>query len=324
MNIGVTGATGFVGSVLVDRLVKEGHKVRVLSRRKAFNLPADIEIYYGDLSLHDESFDLFVNNCDVIIHCAAEIKNSELMDDVHIHGTKKLLNSCLSYVESGKSIHWIQLSSVGVYGPAKIPGMKREVREDTFPMPINKYEISKLASDRLIEAISVPGFSYSIVRPSNILGAGMANKSFWQLCSVIQKKKFFYIGKSKAILTYIDVNDVVNALYSCISHPGAKNQIFNISSDTPMQLFIEEIARTLGVKILNICLPLSLIRLFLFLFEGRTWLPITTARVNSLISQTSYPIYKIKNLLGYELMYPMPMGATQLIERNLDAIKSNW
>ena len=64
MNIGITGASGFVGSVLVNKLLKDGHKVRVLTRRKTFSYPADIEIYHGDLSSQDENFDLFVINCE--------------------------------------------------------------------------------------------------------------------------------------------------------------------------------------------------------------------------------------------------------------------
>jgi len=321
MIVGITGASGFVGAAVMKRMLSNGHFVRVLSRKPSLYFPKEVEVYYGDLSNNESTLDHFVSGCDVLIHCAAEIHNTHLMHLVHVVGTKMLLDACTRYAAKDNKIHWIQLSSVGVYGSANDKSQKMIISEDSTPNPIGVYETTKFESDQLIQKCHSSNFSYTILRPSNIIGKEMTNKSFWQLCFVIKKNLYFHIGGPEAISTYIHIDDVTGVILKCIFSPAAINQIFNISSDFPMQDLVKEISLCISVNIPKLRVPLTLMRLFLFIFEGRIKMPISTARVNALVNKTRYPIDKLHKLLEYNLTKPMPFGAVDIISSNQDLMK---
>lgn len=321
MIVGITGATGFVGAAVIKRLLSDGYCVRVLSRKSALNFPAHVEVFHGDLSNTESNFDHFVTGCNILIHCAAEIHDSQLMHLVHVSGTKMLLDACERSMVNGNKIHWIQLSSVGVYGPAINRLQNRVITENSTTNPIGVYEITKLESDDLVRKLKLSSFTYTILRPSNIIGKDMTNQSFWQLCFAIKKNLYFHIGNPDSIATYIHIDDVVEAMLKCMLCPAARNQIFNISSDVFMQDLVKKIAEYVGSKNPKIRLPLPFISLFLYLFEGKLKLPISTARVNALTNRTRYPIDKIHSLLEFNLTKPMPLGVTDVISSNINLMK---
>ena len=93
----VTGATGFLGSAVMHRLLNAGHEVRLLvrgssDRRNIANLP--VEITEGDLRDH-HSLEKAVNGCDYLFHVAADyrlwVPDPQTMYDINVHGTKALI-----------------------------------------------------------------------------------------------------------------------------------------------------------------------------------------------------------------------------------------
>jgi nucleoside-diphosphate-sugar epimerase len=120
-------------------------------------------LYFGDLSII-RSLTEFVKNIDVLYHCAAELIDESKMETTNVLGTETLIKAA-----SGKVLHWVQLSSVGVYGPIG----KGLITEDQLYNPINAYEKSKLQSDLLVlKATEQRLFTSTIIRPSNV---------FWNL-----------------------------------------------------------------------------------------------------------------------------------------------
>ena len=114
MLVGITGGTGFIGRALVRRHLAAGDTVRLLSRRLGDNvaLPDTVQAFHGDLTGAVGSLVPFVDGVDVLYHCAGEIRDLTRMYSVHVTGTKNL---CFA---AGHRIgHWVQLSSVGAYGP---------------------------------------------------------------------------------------------------------------------------------------------------------------------------------------------------------------
>jgi nucleoside-diphosphate-sugar epimerase len=87
------------------------------------------------------------------------------------------------------------------------------VTEDSPETPANAYERSKSASDELVRAAASGGmFEAVLLRPSNVFGDGMTSNYSRQICSMIQRGCFFYIGPPSSFVSFIHMNDVVQAL----------------------------------------------------------------------------------------------------------------
>jgi nucleoside-diphosphate-sugar epimerase len=305
----VTGANGFIGRSLTKRLVNDGFIVRVLSRSKAKHQLDNVDVIYGDLaSGEDDLFNIAVG-CDVIFHCAGEINDQHKMQALHVEGTKKLIDAINKSIDlDGKPKHLIQLSSVGAYGPSIKPNQARVVTEECECNPEGEYEITKTLSDQLIINSS---HTYTILRPSNVVGLFMKNQSFRGLLSFIKKRQFFFIGSKSSIATYIHVDDVVEALVLCALDKRAKNQIFNLSNDCKLIDIANSVALSYCLQGHFLCLPEKPLRWLVWLFSKFFRLPLTNARIDSLVSKTTYPSTKIKDVLGFSPVRSIPDFAVE-------------
>lgn len=305
----VTGANGFIGKSLVDALYRQGFTVKVLTRRSGCEFQDGIQVVRGDLSTPDCPLARFLSGCEVLFHCAGEIRDVAAMQLLHIHGTQRLLQAALQEsAQTGKKIHWVQLSSVGAYGPPQGTASNgRTVTEDTPTRPVGEYEVTKAKADELVLQASEDGvMTYSIVRPSNVFGPKMSNQSLRGLIEMVQRGLFFYVGRHGAVATYVHVDDVVVALMKCAVEPKAKNRIYNLSSDCLLEDLIKHIASSLGVRLPWLRIPESLIRTAVGLVEGWVRIPLSQSRTNALVNRTRYPADRIVSELGFNFSRPLP------------------
>lgn len=304
MKICVTGGTGFIGRQLVIALIAQGHTVIVPTRDKDAVNSSSRGIHYIHCNLIDPDEDLrrCVDGCDVILNCAGEINEKKSMMELHVHATHRLLKTFINYLNSNRRVgHWVQLSSVGAYGPATPSNKIRIVTEDTELAPIGDYEITKTKADELIVATARQTpclFTYSILRPSNVWGSSMPNSALRAWALAIKRGRFFFIGPKDAISTYIHVRDVVDALIACAFNGNAVNQIFNISNDCYQVELVSAMAKVLGVKEPNARLPEWMARFMSLLMSRIKGFPLTQSRVNALVSRTHYSSEKIRLILG--------------------------
>jgi len=306
MKIAITGATGFIGKLLVEKHLQLGDEVHVLTRNKGkIDLfDSRVKIHLGDLS-HTESLTDFIENIDVLYHCAAEIRDESKMRLINVEGTINLINAA-----KGKVKHWVQLSSVGVYGPI----YKGEINENQSYNPINEYEKTKLESDLIVlKAAQSNSFTYTFVRPSNVFGAQMRNQSLFQLIRTIENGYYFFIGPKGASANYVPVENVIEALYLAGTHLKAKNNIYNISSHTSIENFIGYISENLNRPYPKFRIPIGIImfmaRLTFFIPKN----PLTVSRVNALSVRTIYLNSKIENELGYNSVKTIKEGVRDLV-----------
>jgi len=312
MKIAITGGTGFIGEKLVLKHLEKGDSVRVLTRKsgKDSGLPKEVEIHNGDLNGKSDPLISFVNNSDILYHCAAELNNPKLMHLTHIKGTKKLLDAA-----SGKIGRWVQLSSVGVYG-----SHRKGIIDETIKInPVGEYEVTKAGSDEIIMDAGLKNkIEYSILRPSNIFGPTMKNRSLFQLIKMIDRQLFFFVGRPGASANYIHVDNVVDALIKCGKKKASLNQIFNISDYMVMEDFIAIIANKLNKKEPNFRLPENIVRLTagLAAILSRVFakIPLTPARVDALTLRSSYSIERITNKLGYSHGKTMEQGLEEMVK----------
>lgn len=309
MKISITGANGFIGRKLVGALSRKNHAISVLSRHSNLKLPAGVRVVKGDLTSIHCPLDHLLEGCEVVFHCAGDAHNDATMRPLHVDGTQRLLDAVYKEAcQRKRVIHWIQLSSVGIYGPLyRAADSDRIVTEDTPARPLGEYEITKTLSDELVIQAGKSGLmTYSILRPSNVFGAEMPNQSLRSLGAMVRRGLFFYVGRPGALATYVHVDDVIEALLRCGTDHRAKGKVFNISNDCFLEEMVDGIASALGVARPWLRLPESPVRIATHVISKFTRIPLTQERINALVSRTRYPCLKLEQELGFSPRISVP------------------
>lgn len=170
----VTGGAGFIGSNIVEELLKVGYEVRVLDnfstgKRDNLNgLEDNIQLFEGDIRSHNIVQEA-VNGMDVILHQAAlpsvprSIKDPITTNDVNINGTLNLLEAA---VKSSVQ-RFVYASSSSVYGDS--PELPK--KETMTPNPLSPYAVSKLAGEKYCQVFSrIYGIETIGLRYFNVFG----------------------------------------------------------------------------------------------------------------------------------------------------------
>ncbi|MDF1656645.1 MAG: NAD-dependent epimerase/dehydratase family protein [Verrucomicrobiales bacterium] len=313
----VTGASGFIGLRLVESLLDGGHCVRVLTRGLREVKPHGTEVVIGDLTSSDCPLASFLKGCELLFHCAGEIHNSEVMELLHVEGTSRLIEAVKREVEhSGEPIHVVHLSSCGAYGPPPA-GVRsdRFVTEDSAIRPTSIYEVTKAKSDEIVaEGCQGDGLTYSILRPSNVVGVAIANHPLERMVRLVKSGKFFFLGKAGAITTFVHVDDVVSALVRLSKEEGACGDVYNLSSDCSLESLIDEIADCLNVPMPRLRFPVFVVRWPLIIAAALLKKLIHVPVLDSLVIRTRYPSEKIESELGFKFSKPFPCAVTELID----------
>ena len=289
----ITGSTGFIGSAFIAYVRSLQCSVRVVTRRPYLLSPllSDVEVVYGDfLSTHDWSD--AVRDVDVIINIAAELNNLSTINSVNFIGPSLLLKAA----QHAGVKRWVQLSSVGAYGPLQ----RGLVCEDWPELPQNAYEVSKTRFDNHLISSSLNGqIEYCILRPSNVYGSNMRNQSLFKLLHSISNHTFFYIGPPGSSANYVHVDDVVHALVLSLFHPNARNKTFIVSSWAPFEDLVEGLALGFGLKIPKVRISILLARLLALPSKLFPSWPLSSSRIAAMTSRARYSTHSIEAELGW-------------------------
>ena len=180
MKILVTGGAGYIGSVLVNKLIEQGHKVSVIDDlSNGFRENIDKRAKFTEGSILDKgNLDQALEGVEVVYHLAAKIRveegeaKPELYKKVNIEGTLDLIKACVD-----KKINkFIFASTAAVYGdPEDFP-----VNENSKTNPVNVYGATKLEIDKYLEANAKNmGISTICFRFFNIGGALKTKEGSW-------------------------------------------------------------------------------------------------------------------------------------------------
>lgn len=291
MKVAITGAGGYLGSMLVRAHAARGDIVHATARNvAAIPAAAGVTPFKVDLTNPGALPNSFFEHTDVVYHCAAEITSDTLMRAVNVDATRVLLSRA-----QGRIGHWIQVSSLSVYGRQR-SGM---VTEESPLRPSSLYATTKCEADALVAKKAEGAFSFAVVRPSAIIGPSMRNRSMIALIDAVARGRFFHIGAPGAIGNYVHEENVVDALLSCAARPEAKQRTFNVSQNCPVETMIETIALALGVAPPRVRVPEALARLLAQVGRVATRFPLTLSRVDALTSRVQYPTDRIERELGY-------------------------
>ena len=310
MDVAITGGTGFIGRKLVQRHLERRDHVRVLSRRPLVvsGLADSVEWFEGDLVALDHILP-FVDGVDVLYHCAGQLTDESGMRSLHVGGTEFLVEAA-----SGRIGHWVQLSSVGVYGPVST-GL---ITEQSLLNPVGEYEITKTESDEIVIGAARKGaFSFSVLRPSNVYGEDMTNQSLFGLIAMIERGLFFFVGHKGASANYIHVDNVVEGLIRCGTMKGAKDKTFNLSDHCSMERFVGIISSELGCRCPKVRLPEVILRVMAGTMGKLPGFPLTVSRVDALTRKSVYSIKSIQEEIGYQHVVLMEDGVKRLVSEYL-------
>ena len=307
MIVAVTGASGFIGSALLDKLLSRGDTVRVLTRQASGQWPPGIAVHGADLTDPAALLALtaFCDGADVLFHCAGDYRDESRMAALHVIGTHRLLQAA-----RGRVGHWVQLSSVGAYGPHR-DGI---VTEDLPLAPVGPYETTKTESDRLVLAEVAAGrMAATLLRPSTVFGPTMSNQSIFQLIGAIDRGRFFFIGPPGASANYISVAGVVEALLLCASRSMARNRTYNLSDWCSMETWVGVICAALGRPAPTLRIPAAPMRMAAGLLQGLPGFPLTRSRVDALTNRSRYANSRIETELGYRHPVTLEQGARDMV-----------
>ncbi len=264
MNVLVTGGAGFIGSHLVERLLRDGHNVAILDDFNDFYDPqikrANIAAFANDVAVHD--VDLRDDNkvaalfqrekFDAIFHLAARagvrpsIQQPQLYYDTNVAGTLHLLeNAHGSGVE-----RFIFASSSSVYGAAKrVPFSEEEHLTQT----LSPYAATKIGGEFLCSTYShLYRMRVVALRYFTVYGArqrpDLAIHQFTRKIHAGQPIDQFGDGTTRRDYTYI--NDIVQGTIAALKYEGPVFDVFNLGESDTIQLkdLIATIEKTLGKK----------------------------------------------------------------------------
>jgi len=291
VKVAVTGAAGYVGSLLVRAHAARGDAVHAVAR-KAEGVPQlpGVTAYGADVTLPGAIPDAFFEDADVVYHCAAEIAREPLMRAVNVEATRALLARA-----RGRIGHWVQLSSLSVYGTPRAG-----VIDEASPMrPRTLYARTKAEADELVAASARDLFSYTLVRPAAVIGPNMRAHFLYALIGAVAGGRFCFIGAPGAIGNYVHEENIVQALMLCATSSEAKGRAYSVSQNSPIEEMVATISEEVGGARQPLRIPEAPARFASQLARLVPAFPLTPARVDALTSRVEYRTDRIERELGF-------------------------
>ncbi len=246
----VTGAPGFIGSYLVETLLKRGYEVTCLVRNTS-NLRwiEHLDVRYLTCDLSDiESRAGELGKFHYIFHLAGATK-AVCEEDFHRANAVCTGNLIRAASRSSRLERFVYLSSLAAVGPG---GPDRPVDENTPPRPVSSYGRSKLEGERAVLAFK-DALPVTILRPPAVYGP--RDTDFLVMFRMIRKGFFPYWGRCYYSLLYVE--DLVAGVASAAENKKAEGGTFFLCDDIVYtnEQIAEEISAATGVKALRIRLP---------------------------------------------------------------------
>ena len=239
MRVLVTGGAGFIGSHIVDQLIKQQYSVTVLddlSTGLESNLHHQAQFVAMDIR-SSQVLEVFQKGCfDFVIHQAAQTMVPKSLEDprydcdVNILGTVNVLEACR--VTGVKKI--VFASSAAVYGDAAtVP-----VQEDAPAQPTSFYGLSKLTIERYLALYhDLFGIEYAALRYANVYGERQGDGGEGGVISIFTRKiragqSLGIFGSGEQTRDFIYVGDVANANIAAMTSSSGSSGIYNISTQS--------------------------------------------------------------------------------------------
>lgn len=321
----ITGASGFVGSFLVEEGLNKGYEVwagirqsssrKYLSDKRIRLIELDFRhtgSLQNQLATHKEKNGTW----DYIIHCAGVTKcrNKEDFERSNYEYTRNFAETILKQEMTPKQ--FIYISTLGIFGP---------IREDSYlpitetdaPRPNTAYGMSKLKAEQYIQSIA--DFPYVFFRPTGVYGP--REKDYFLMAKSIKSHIDFSAGFKRQDITFIYVKDLSRAVYLAIERGVNRRSYFATDGNVySSRAFSDLIQKELGNPIvIHIKCPLFVLKVVSLFAEFVSSLLGRSSTLNTdkykIMKQRNWQcdISPLKKELGYEPEYNLEKGVKEII-----------
>ena len=307
----ITGATGFVGGHLAQRLVADGYAVRCLVRAGSDTslLDAlDVELAVGDLTA-PASLAQAVDGCRYVFHCAALVSDWATVEEitrVNVQGTRGLLEAC---VDSSVA-RVVHLSTTDIYGYPGRPAIDETYVGQRFR---NWYSQTKLAAEAEVRQVEKEnGLGVVILRPATIYGP-RSTDVIGEIARAMVGGHMLLINGGRVVAGLCYVENVVDAAVLAVRSERATGQAFNVTDGLAVtwREFTDGLAGGLRCSQARWSLPFWLANAIGFSLEhGYRFLRRTTGlKTQALLSRQAVAVlgidqdfsnHKMRETLGWE------------------------
>lgn len=301
MNILVTGATGFIGTHLVRRLLEEKHQITCVVRKPADEKPfhGQVKIVTSDLRNLEDKGSMMVG-IDVVIHLAAQLGHYGIPYEYYYE-----VNCRASVTLAKMSVQHGVKQFILCSAPFVVGLEGRNTKEDEPYAPSNEYAETKMLAEKGVIEVCQGKIAYTILRPSFVYGVGDVRRT--ALYRSIKHRRFVLTTSGKSYLQPSYITDIVEGFMISILNPRAYNEIFNIGAekDCTAKEYLDCIAESVGTKLIHINIGYGLSvfiantidGIYKFLFKKQAF--VTKGRIDFLAKDHSCDITKAKTMLGY-------------------------
>ncbi len=323
MRILITGASGFIGSFIVEEALRRGFETWAAVRRSSSReYLHDERINFIELNLSSKQQlveQLQGKEFDYVVHAAGVTKCIDKRDfrRINTEGTKNLVDAL---IETGMPLRrLVFVSSLSVFGAIHEQQPYEEIRESDTPQPNTAYGRSKLEAEHYLESLGsrVP---YIILRPTGVYGP--REKDYFMMAKSIKQHSDFAVGFKRQDITFVYVKDLVEAIFLSLDK-GDNGRKYFLSdgqvyqSATFSNLIHEALGRPWWIRITA---PIWVLRIITFIGEyaGRL-----TGKVTAL-NNDKYNILRQRNWrcdiqpaireLGYHPKWQLDEGVKETIQ----------
>ena len=258
----VTGATGFIGSHLAERLLATGRTVRVLCRKESRGkllpaLVAKAEIAEGDLRDRDSLF-AATRGVERVFHCAGHVLDwgtPRDFDDANVRGTEWLFEGA---AEAGVK-RFVHFSSIAVFGTPSPPRMSDDAGLGATPK--DSYTRTKIEGERIAERFAKQGMEVVILRPAVVYGP----RGTWleEPLALIEQNTMYLRGGCVGTCHPCDIENLIDATLLVAKDDRAVGRAYTVADDDPITFkrYFNGIAQIAGKPPIERSIPLAIARM---------------------------------------------------------------
>ena len=317
----VTGASGFIGSFIVEEGLARGYEVWAAVRKSSSReFLTDGRIHFVELDLLSEerlTEQLRGHRFDFVVHAAGLTKSLKDSDFYRVNtlGTQNLTNVIKNLQMPLR--RFIYLSSLSIFGPIREEQPYTEITETDTPRPNTDYGRSKLLAEEYLQREA--SFPYVILRPTGVYGP--REKDYFMMAKSIKGHVDFAVGFKRQDITFVYVKDVVQAVFLAFER-GESGRKYFLSDGQVYQssAFSDLIRKELGNPwCLRLTAPVWLLRVVTACGDSIGKL---TGKISAL-NNDKYHILRQRNWrcdispateeLGYQPEYPLERGVRETI-----------
>ena len=322
MKILITGASGFIGSHMVDRALQLDHEVwasiRATSSRRYLT---DERIHFVELHLDNPEALLEqlsdTPQWDIIIHCAGATKCIHQRDyyAINYDATRHLADALIALDKIPRQ--FIYMSTLGTYGPLHEKPPYRPITDADIPSPNTHYGRSKRMAEEFL--MSLKGFPYVIFRPTGVYGP--RDKDYQLYINSIRHHVELSLGPMRQDITFVYIRDLVKAVFLAIRY-GITHRCYFVTDGNVYTArdFGDTVRQALGNPyVIHLAIPLWIGRVAALLCDIIGYIIDRSLTLNSdkyhILSQRNWTcdISPLTSELGYMPEYDLRRGIAETI-----------